>query len=123
MAKNKAVRALGVGLIAGGMLVAAPAGMAFADGGLGGLLSSAVDGANDAVQNVVDQNNKGLQGITEINNEGLQSIVDQNNKGLQSGVGSLNDAVQATVPATQSTLTAANGLVKFAVHGLLRGGN
>lgn len=101
----KAAEALGVGLPAGGLLLAGPAGMAFADGGLVGF---AVGGANGEAQNLVNQNNKGLQGITAINNAGAQA-----------GVASLNSAAQAAVPATTSTVTAANGLVKFAVQGLL----
>ena len=101
---NMAKRAIGVGLFTGGLLLAAPAGTAFADNAL----SDAVGGLNGAVQNVVNQNNNGLQGITAINNAGLQN-----------GVASLNSAAQAGVPATQSLLTAANGFVQFAVQGLL----
>jgi hypothetical protein len=88
---NKAVKAVGVGLVAGGLLLATPAGIAFADGGL----SDAVGGVNGAVQNVVNQNNKGLQGITAINNGGLQSNTSLNNSGLQNGVGSLNAWLQS----------------------------
>jgi hypothetical protein len=112
---NNAAKAVGVGLVAGGLLLAAPAGMAFADSGL----TSAVNGVNGAVQNVVNQNNQGAQGITAINNGGLQSNTALNNSGLQNGVSSLNDGAQLLIPTTSSTLTALNGLVKFSVQGLL----
>lgn len=87
---NKATKAVGVGLVASGLLLAAPAGMAFADNALG----DAVGGLNGAVKNVVNQNNKGLQGITAINNGGLQSNTTLNNTGLQNGVASLNGFLQ-----------------------------
>ena len=92
---NELAKAAGVGLVAGGLLLAAPAGMAFADSAL----SDAVSGVNGAVQNVVNQNNQGAQGITDINNSGLQSNTALNNSGLQSGVSSVNSAVQSAVPA------------------------
>jgi hypothetical protein len=113
---NKAVKTVGVGFIAGGLLLAAPAGIAFADSALG----SAVNGVNGAVQNVVNQNNQGAQGITAINNGGLQSNTDLNNTGLQNGVSSLNGAAQSGVPSTTTyVVTSLNGLVKFSVQGLL----
>jgi hypothetical protein len=108
-------KAVGVGLVAGGLLLAAPAGIAFADSAL----TSAVNGANGAVQNVVNLNNQGAQGITAINNTGLQANTATNNTGLQAGVSSLNDGAQLIIPTTTSTLTSLNGLVKFSVQGLL----
>jgi hypothetical protein len=113
--RNKVTKAVGIGLFTGGLLLTVPTGMAFADNALG----AAVNGVNGAVQNVVTQNNNGLQGVTAINNNGAQGITGINNSGLQSGVSSVNSAAQASVPAAQSTLTSANGLVKFAVQGLL----
>lgn len=108
-------------VVAGGLMLGAPAAMAFADGGpLDSAVSAAVSGANGAVQNVVNQNNSGLQGITAINNTGLQAVTGINNTGLQAGVASLNSAAQAAVPATSYVVTRANGFVRFAVQGLLR---
>jgi hypothetical protein len=83
-------------------------GVAFADGRL---LGSVVGGANGAVQNLVNQNTTGRP----------RSDRDQQG-GTQSSVGSLNSATRAAVPATMSTVTAANGLVNFAVQGLLKPG-
>lgn len=114
-----AAKAVGVGLVAGGLMVGLPAAMASADP-LGDALSSAVDGANGAVQNVVNQNNSGLQGITAINNEGLQAVTAINNTGLQSGVASLNQGVQAGGLATSHLINNTNNFVQFAVFGLLR---
>jgi len=101
---NNATKAIGVGFVAGGLLLAAPAGIAFADSGL----TSAVNAANGAVQNVVNLQNQGAQGITAINNTGLQNNTATNNTGLQAGVSSINSNV---VPL--------NNLVKFSVQGLL----
>lgn len=116
-----AAKTVVAGVFAGGLLLGAPAGLAFADGGpLDSVVSAAVNGTNGAVQNVVTQNNAGLQGITAINNGGLQAVTGINNTGLQAGVASLNSAAQAAVPATTSAVTSANGLVRFAVQGLLR---
>ena len=110
---NRAAKAVGVGLMAGGLLLGAPAGIAFAapiggpndPGGpiggpsnpVGGFVSHAVNGVNGAVQNLVNQQNKGLQGIVGINNRGLQSAVSNG----------------------QATFNNANNFVRFAVQGIL----
>ena len=113
LSSNVMAKAVGVGLVAGGLLLGAPAAMAFATGGpLDSTVNAAVNGANGAVQNLVNQNNAGLQGVTAINNGGLQA-----------GVSSLNSAAQAAVPATTSAVTSTNGFVRFAVQGLLRLGS
>ena len=106
-----ATKAVGVGLIAGGLMVGLPAAMASA-GPLDTAVSNAVKGANSGVQNVVNGHNTALQGATAYYNKGLQDSTAYNNTGLQANVASANSA-------TQSVVSAANGTVVFAVQGLL----
>lgn len=114
-----AAKAVGVGLVTGGLMFGLPAAMASADP-LGDAVSNVVNGTNGAVQNVVNQNNSGLQGVTAINNTGLQAVTGINNTGLQAGVASLNQGVQSGGLATSHLINNTNNFVQFAVFGLLR---
>jgi hypothetical protein len=97
---SKVAKAVGVGFIAGGLLLGAPAGMAFADASnqVGGFLNFAANGVNKNAQNVVNLNNKGTQ------NAAAQ---------LQPNANAANSTAQATVNTT-------NGFVKFVVFGILK---
>jgi hypothetical protein len=126
--KRTAAKAAGIGLMAGGLLLGAPAGMAFAQdteasdttNQVSGFLGFAVGSLNDAAQYYTELNNEGLQNGVASLNDAAQAV----NPTLQDNVAAGNEALQDNVAAgnsaLQSTVTSANGLVKFAVQGLLR---
>ncbi|QPG67616.1 MULTISPECIES: hypothetical protein [Mycobacteriaceae] len=107
-----AIRMIGVGLAAGGLMLLAPAGLASADGGpldgLGGALTNEVGFA----QHFTTHNIGGLEGIAAINTGGLQA-----------GVGSLSSGVLSGSTATSSLLNSGGNLTTFAVQGILRPGH
>ncbi|MUL46467.1 hypothetical protein FZI85_07965 [Mycobacterium sp. CBMA293] len=121
--RNKTAKAIGVGLVAGGLLLVAPAGIALADtgplNGLGSALSgeagfvgSGLTGEAGFGQNRVNHTIGGLQGIAAIDGTGLKYDVNGLNSGLQSGS-----------TATSSLLNSGGNLTTFAVQGLLRPGH
>ncbi|WP_155944190.1 hypothetical protein [Mycobacterium sp. 360MFTsu5.1] len=107
-----AIRMIGVGLAAGGLMLLAPAGLASADGGpldgLGGALTNEVGFA----QHFTTHNIGGLEGIAAINTGGLQA-----------GVGSLSSGVLSGSTVTSSLLNSGGNLTTFAVQGILRPGH
>ncbi|MDR3663588.1 MAG: hypothetical protein P4L86_24925 [Mycobacterium sp.] len=107
---SRTAKVVGVGLVAGGLMLAAPAGMAFADSGSLGAVGSAVNTEIGSGQHFVNHNIGGLQGIAAINNNGLQA-----------GVNSLNSGVLSGSTATSSVLGAGSSLGNFAVQSLLPG--
>jgi hypothetical protein len=98
ISKRSAAKAAGIGVLAGGLMLFAPAGMAVA-----GPLQDFVDAGNDALQDNV-----------AAGNQALQDNVGAGNQALQDNVGAGNDALQFFVGQT-------NTFVRFAVQGVLRG--
>ena len=98
ISKRTAVKAAGLGAIAGGLMLFAPAGMASADG----------------LQDLVNFGNHQLQGFVGAGNHALQDNVTAGNHALQ-------DNVAAGNQATQYFVGQGNSFVQFAVQGLLHG--
>jgi hypothetical protein len=96
ISKRTAVKAAGLGAIAGGLMLFAPAGMASADG----------------LQDLVNFGNHQLQGVVGAGNHALQDNVAAGNHALQDNVGAGNKAAQYFVGQ-------GNSFVQFAVQGLL----
>jgi hypothetical protein len=97
ISKRTVVKAAGLGALASGLLLFAPAGMASADNGL---------------QNLVNFGNHQLQGIVGAGNHALQANVAAGNHALQDNVAAGNHAAQYFVGQ-------GNSFVQFAVQGLL----
>lgn len=106
---RRTMKLLVMGLTGGGLMLAAPAGIASADTNPLDGLGSALSGEAGFAQHFATHNIGGLEGIAAINANGLQA-----------GVGSLSSGVLSGTTATSSLLNSGGNLTTFAVQGILR---
>ena len=109
---GRTVKVFVMGLMAGGLMLVAPVGIALADSGPLAGLGSEVGGELGFAQHFTTHNIGGLEGIAAINAGGLQA-----------GVGSLSSGVLSGSTATSSLLNSGGNLTTFAVQGILRPGH